>query len=364
MPSKPTFPVEIDWKVGFEIEMMAPPGASRRDLAERVAARVGGTATRFFHPESEQTKVPGTPVFENLTLGYRVEDDAGEWVASFVDDLTLQADFRKEAKPQPGWYRIVSDEPRLLRLIERQCDATEPLETVLDPVARLFGVEAESHPEGMMRVSEERGATIAIGARLPGERERPCEIVTAPIAKGHHSALGALLDDADALGFSLPKESATHIHFDAAPLRSAHFVARFVEVATRYPGDLRAIMKANPNCVRMGGWPPELMKAVAKPDFTNNSWDEVRATLLGVGLSKYCDFNLVNMVNQDPAKDTLEVRILPGMMETDTILACAAFFAALLRWCTQSEKPVPESFEGLLLAVPIDNDLRNFLKER
>lgn len=132
--------VALNWKVGFELELMAPPGASRRDIAERVAARVGGAATRIFHPESEHSKVPGTPVFENLTLGYRVTDAEGNWVASFVDDLTLQADFHKEAKPRPGWYRIVSDDARFLRLIERQCDPEAPLESVLDPIAELFGV--------------------------------------------------------------------------------------------------------------------------------------------------------------------------------------------------------------------------------
>lgn len=356
--------VELNWKVGFEIELMAPPGASRRDIAQRVAARVGGIATRIFHPESEHAKVPGTPVFENLTLGYRVEDANGAWVASFVDDLTLQADFEKQAKPKSGWYRIVSDEPRLLRLIEEQCDPTASLEEVLKPVAALFGVEVEHSAEGMMRVSDTRGATVAIGAPLPGERERPCEIVTAPIASDHRAALNELLDDARTLGFSVPKESATHIHFDAKPLRSAHFIARFVRTVSRFPMELRALMHANANCVRMGGWPPELAKAVAKPDFIDLSWDEVRATLLGLGLTKYCDFNLVNMINQDNAKDTLEVRILPGMMDTETILTCAAFFEALLRWCAESDAPIPEEFDDLVAALPIKQGVRNFLSER
>lgn len=354
-------PVELDWKVGFEIELAAPPEASRRDLAMKVAERVQGRATRIFHRESEHSKVPGTPVFENLTLGYRVEDDAGGWVASFVDDLTLQADFDKKAKPKPGWYRIVSDDARFLRLIEQQCDPEAPLEAVLEPLAALFGVEVDRHPEGMMRVCDDRGATIAIGAPLPGERERPCEIVTAPIERDHHAALAALLEDARALGFTIPRESATHIHFDARPLRSAHFIARFVDIATRYAAELRAIMRANPNCVRMGGWPPELAKVVAKPDFAGFTWDEVRATLIGLGLTKYCDFNLVNMVNQDAAKDTLEVRIMPGLMDADAILASAAFFEALLRWCADGNGGRAASFEALVTALPLAPSVRAYL---
>lgn len=356
--------VEINWKVGFEIEMMAPPGASRRELAEAVAARIGGAATRIFHPESEHSAVPGTPIFENLTLGYRVTDENGAWVCDCVDDLTLQADFDKEARPKPDWYRIVSDDSRLLRLLERQCDPTMPLETVLDPAAKLFGVEVESHPEGMMKLTDTRGATIAIGAPLPGERERPCELVTAPIASDYHAALDTLLEDARTLGFSLPKESATHIHFDAAPLRSAHFIKRFVETVSRFPMELRTLMQANANCVRMGGWPPELAKAVAKPDFLTNSWDEVRATLLGTGITKYCDFNLVNMVNQTHGKDTVEVRILPGLMDTGTILSCAAFFEALLRWCSEGSESVPETFDALLDALTLDTQVRSFLTNR
>lgn len=353
----------LNWKVGFEIELMAPPGVSRRDLAERVARRVGGRVVRFFHPESEHSKVPGTPVFENLTLGFRVEDAQGQWVASFVDDLTLQADFDKQARPKPGWYRIVSDEPRLLRLIERQCDPEAPLDQVLAPLAALYGVEVEAHPEGMMRVCDQRGATLAIGAPLPGERERPCEIVTAPIARDHHAALTALLDDARALGFGLPRESATHIHFDAKPLRTARFIARFVDIATRFRTQLRQAMQANPNCVRIGGWPPELARAVAKPGFADFTWDEVRATLIGLGLKKYCDFNLVNMVNQDPAKDTLEVRILPGMMDSAQILRSAAFFEALLRWCAQGEGAAGDTFEAVLAVLALETGERAKLSE-
>ena len=95
---------DIDWKIGVEIELLAPKGASRETLAKRVAERVGGTVTRIFHPESETSALPGQPVFENLTLGFRVADARGNWVASFVDDLTLQRDLDKRHAPQPGWW--------------------------------------------------------------------------------------------------------------------------------------------------------------------------------------------------------------------------------------------------------------------
>ena len=360
MVSKPAPPVSLNWKVGFEIELAAPIGVSRLDLAQRVSDRVGGRVTKIFHPESEPSKVPGQDVFENLTPGLRVDDANGQWVANFVDDLTLQADFDRQAKPKSGWYRVVSDDARFLRLVERHCDASAPLEEVLDPLAELFGTKADALAQGMIRVSDGRGNSIAIGAPLPGERERPCEIVTAPIVSDHHETLDALLDDAASLGFGLAKESATHIHFDAKPLRSATFIANFVGLATQFSAELRALVGANPNCVRLGGWPLELAEVVSKPDFAMYSWDEVRATLIGLKLVKYCDFNLVNMVNQSEHKDTLEIRILPGMTEAEDVLKCAWLFEAILRWCMEDRQDLPSTLDKLLCDLPLAQSLSQY----
>jgi len=105
------------------------------------------------------------------------------------------------------------------------------------------------------------------------------------------------------------------------------------------------------------------LKALAKPDFAQFTWDEVRATLIGVGLTKYCDYNLVNMINQDPAKDTLEVRILPGMMDAEDIIRSAAFFAAFLRWCCDVEQAPVASLNELIAAMRLEKEVRDFLSE-
>src|SRR5436190_1282387 len=110
------------WKKGFEIELMAPPGHSREDLARIVAGKKKGSVQRFFHPQAEPSKVPGTPAFENLTVGFRVLDRQGAAVASFVDDLTLKRDLDKNAASRLGWHRIVSDDARQLQLVARHCD--------------------------------------------------------------------------------------------------------------------------------------------------------------------------------------------------------------------------------------------------
>lgn len=352
--------LKLNWKVGFEIELMAPLGSSRLDLAEHTAHRIDGQTICVFHSDSEPAMAPGTPVFENLTPGFRVEDTKGAWVASFVDDLTLQSDFNRTAKPKDGWYRIVSDDKRFLDLIERHCNAADPLETVLNPLAELFGTKVDLHDSAMVRVSDKRGGSIAVGATLPGERERPCEIVTAPLKKDHHKALAAILDDAKKLGFSLPRESATHIHFDAKPLRSATFIMNFVNIISLYGNDFRALVEANSECVRIGQWTPELSNMVSQDDFIGLSWEDTRVKLASLELTKYCDFNLVNLINQDTAKDTLEIRILPGMLDAQQIMRCAMLFESVIRYCCDPSTVQPKSFVALIKALSLQLDLSNY----
>ena len=351
--------VELGWKVGFEIELMAPQGVSRRDLAARVAAQVGGEARRIFHPESEHSKVPGTPVFENLTLGYRVADGAGNWVASFVDDLTLQADCDKQARPKVGWYRIVSDDRRLLRLAARHCDAQAPVEEVLVPFAQLFGVEPQPQPGGMVRVSDEHGASLAIAAPLPGERERPCEIVSAPIESDHLRRLDALLGEAASLGFTIPKEGATHIHFEAAPLKNARFLTRFAAITRRFGSQLRDMVGTNPACIRLGDWSREVHECIAQPGFADLEWQEARRALAAAGPSKYVDYNIANMVGDVPGKPTFEVRILPATLDSAFIIACARLFESILRFANESAVEVPETLRELVQHCGLGKDERD-----
>ncbi len=138
--------LELDWPIGFEIELMAPIGSTREDLAMAIAQDWGGSVQRYFHLQSEFSKVPDTPVFDNLTLGFKVINPEGQWIASFVDDLTLQDDLDRSTKPKPGWYRIVSDDGRLLELICCQSNANNSLSEILEPIARLFDTKVSGGP--------------------------------------------------------------------------------------------------------------------------------------------------------------------------------------------------------------------------
>lgn len=352
---------EIKWKTGFEIELAAPRGRTRKDLADVLALQSGGTVQRIFHSQSEPSKVPGRPTFENLTPGFQLFDSSGQWVASFVDDLTLQADFDKQTPSQPGWYRIIADEARLLRLVIRHCDPASSIDNVLEPLADLFGTKLLSHDSGMFRVVDDRGVSVAICAPLPGERERPCEIVTAPISSGHCEKLSQLLDEANAQDFTIPNEGATHIHFDATTLCSAICIAKLVFVFEKFGEDLKRLVEVNGRCVRLGAWPESLSELTSSEKFQSLDWPEARQELSKLSLSKYCDFNLLNIATGNDLKHTFEVRILPSMMDSTKIVEAAALFEGLLDWCidpTTSPARIPNSLSLLLDSAPVTRTMK------
>lgn len=297
--------------------------------------------------------MPGTPVFHNLTLGFEVRDGAGRWRASCVDDLTLQADLQRSRPPRPGWYRVLSDDERLLRLIARHADPGQPLDRVLDPIADLFGTRVRPGPDGMLRVDDASGSSVALGAPLPGERERPCELVTAPFEPGQAGELEGMLELARGLGWTAPAEGAIHLHFEAAPLQAAGPFANLVLLLHRWGPALKPLLATNPRCRRLGEWPPALLEIVSEPTFRQLSWPCARERLLELKLSKYCDFNLLNCVLGLADKNTVEIRILPVWLESGPILAAARLFESLLRRALEPEPVAPRSLSELLERLPL-----------
>lgn len=329
--------ISLPWRLGVEIELLAPKGTSRRDLAEAIANAHGGSVRRFFHPQSEPSKVPGTPTFHNLTLGFEVVDERGDRLASCVDDLTLQSDLVRQHPPQPGWYRVISDDERLLRLVLEQADPSAELAEVLTPVAGLFGTQAQPGPGGMVKVNDRSGASIAIAAPLPGERERPCELVTAPLDENHEEQLNTLLKLAETKGFTIPQEGATHLHFDAVPFQSARPFANLVQLLWTYAEPLKALMGTNPHCRRLGPWPDTLIALTSQEAFRELSWTEACRQLAELQLTKYCDFNLLNCIQGRPDKNTIEVRILPVHLTAEPLLKAASVFVKLLQRALQTD---------------------------
>lgn len=334
--------VPVLGRLGVEVELLAPRGSDRAVLARELASRCGGRVQAFLHPDAEPSKVEGTELFHNLTLGWSVLEPNGNLLARVVDDITLQDDLERTAAPAPGWWRVVSDDRRLLTLASRQADPGVPLPAAVQPVADLFGVGVEEGPGGMYRVCLPDGAPVLIAAPMPGQRERAAELVTAPISTDHEATLAWMLDVATGLGFGAPAEGATHLHVDAAPLRDARALRRFVQLVRPLAEQLRSTAASNPRCRRLGPWPQALLDAVAAPGWDDLPWDAVVTRLGEAGLTKYCDVNLVNVLRPPPGKDTLELRILPVHLRAGPIVAAAELLAALVG-AAAGDDPLPDS---------------------
>lgn len=302
-------------RAGFEVELLAPAGVSRLDLAREIASRAGGSVLGRFHVDTEASSAPGVSAFWHLTPAFDVVDAEGGAVCSLVDDTTIVADLDARAPSKPGWYRILSDDPRLLRLVERHADPAEGIGSVLDPVAELFGVRVRD-AGGVRRLDDTAGATIALAAPLPGERERPCEVVTPPWVDDHVRRLEELLEPARDLGFTVPAEAAVHVNLDAGPFRD---VGRFRHVVSTFGerrAELRELFATNPRCTRLAPLPAELVELVRR-DWSD--WGSLRTAAAATGVTKFSDVNLTRVLGVRPGPDVLEVRILPGAIDGASI---------------------------------------------
>ena len=321
----------IDWKVGYEIELLSPRGSTRKHLADAIASHYEGSTKRVFSRQSEPSKVPGKPTFESLCLGYEVYNSHNELIVTCVDDLTIRKELNPQALSMPGWYRIVSDDPRFLHLITKQCDATDDLEQVMKPLADLFKSDVVKGQANMIRVEDSESLPIAIAAPLLGERERPCEVVTAPLVEDHYIILETILTIAKELEFTLPFEGATHIHFDGQPFCDTKTFVATINLLEQGREIIKASLHCNPNCLRLGPWPDSLLALVKTPVFQSLSWQQARDQLKPLKLSKYCDFNLLNLVSESKSKHTIEIRVLPASLSAKEIIDATRAFECLFQ---------------------------------
>lgn len=314
-------------RIGFEVELMAPPGSDRAALAAEIARREEGTVRRVLHTDSEPSLVPGMGTFLHLTPGFEVSDARGQVLATLVDDITLSVATRS-ATPS-GWVRLLTDELRLLRLVEAQVDPEAPAEKILEPVAAVFGSVVE-HFGSVSRVDDRGGETVVMAAPLGRGRERPCEVVTASIAADHRGALDRLLLPARDLGFLVPDEAAVHLHVDGGPFRQVHSFVNLLRLFGWWREELWDLLETNPGCVRLAPMPDEAMALTEK---SWASWADLQEAAAQTGLQKFADLNLTQLVADRPIRDTVEIRILPGEIDTDVLLGRAAVVEQLLRRC-------------------------------
>jgi hypothetical protein len=99
---------------------------------------------------------------------------------------------------------------------------------------------------------------------------------------------------------------------------------------------------------------------VQRPDFITLPWEEARERLAKFELTKYCDFNIKNLIHPTPTKHTFEVRIFPVWLHGDAIIEAAGLFEAILRWAMDFNentiiKSVPPDIETLIKELGIGN---------
>lgn len=324
---------ELRRRIGFEVELLAPRGSSRRTLAEELAARCAGSVQPVWHVDSEPAPVKALGGrFIHLTLGFEVRRGSGELLCTLVDDITISAELDPAAAAVPGWHRLLTDDLRFGWLLEQQCDPGAPLDSVLGPAAALWGAEVEQ--VGNVLRLDARGVTIALAAPMGGERERPCEIVTPPITQGHGEALEELLSPARDLGFTVPREAAVHMHVDGEPFREATALANVIRLFAHWRDPLRDRLGTNPHCRRLRQLPAELV-AAADGD---PSYAELREAAALAGLSKFYDVNLTQLFRDKPVRDTLEIRVLPGAINAEDVVERAAVIERLLDRCEQGPR--------------------------
>ncbi|MBD2114252.1 MULTISPECIES: amidoligase family protein [Cyanophyceae] len=217
-----------------------------------------------------------------------------------------------------------------MQIISRLSDANLPLAEVLQPVAKTLGLEVQQGPKGMVKLADDLGPPIAIATSLPGERERPCELITPPLTYAQLPQLETYLQIARQLNFYAPAEGATHLHLDAAPLCSAPAIRNLVNLLWAHSPTLKWLVTSNPRCQRLGLWPSELLTLVQAPDWSNLPWDQARERLKTLPLTKYCDFNLKNIVYAPRHKHTFEVRILPVYLTLPPLLEAIDLMADLI----------------------------------
>ncbi len=317
-------------RVGVEIELLAPPGGSRFALADTLASELSGAVVAGFHRDTEASPDPRHPRIHHLSQAVTVTGADGRPRCRLVDDTTIRDELDRSAPPRPGTYRVLADDPRLIRLAERHLRSGAPIEAVLGPLAELFGTAVRPLSRGRFRVDDAGGSTVAMVVPQAGERERVCEIVTAVIERDHRRALAELLEPARRAGFGVPVEAAVHVHLDAEPFRSGPRLAHLVRLFAERGPELRARFATNPRCRRLGPPPEALVALVSEPGFEDRPWPAIEAALAAVGLTKYADVNLVNLWRRTPGKDTVEIRILPGSIDADAIVAQLAAIEALV----------------------------------
>lgn len=306
--------MEISRYYGFELELLAPEGLTRLDLANSIAQRTGGTVLHALHYSSPGRGPDGRPIC-HLEPSQRVEVDGADYCEVVGDDS-----IRPEPSDGPAGLRILTDDVRLALLIRRLARAeTADAPALLAPYAEIFGGYFEQS-DGRAMLRDRFGHGLAAIGAAPAERARVAEVVTRPLERSEVlPTLSVVLGEARRLGFEVPREAALHVHLDAAPWQSTACMKALLTRGTDELSAARDALGTNPLCRHLGP-PPSAVRRVAETAPASLPWPTLAAALGVAGASKHADLNVLGVIQARPVQPTLEVRMLGMSLDPDQLM--------------------------------------------
>lgn len=299
-------------RVGLEVELLAPPGKTRFDLARALAKLAGGALRLSFKYHGQGTLPDGRPDCQ-LSPAAKVLV-RGKWFASIVDDPTILDDLAPDAEAM----RIArTDDVRLAAWVERNCEAASGVEGREWAALRKTFAATEDE-EGFV---DPWGLPLVRWHHVSAERARVCELVLRPLSQKELApTLRKVMKLARSLDFTVPSEGAIHAHFDAAPFRSTALLRKLVLSWSRDRARLLSWLQPNPRCRKLGPFPEDVVR-VAEASSDDMSFESIAAGMLLAGLHRAVDLNLLGLVERYPKQPTIELRCLPGSLDPEATLA-------------------------------------------
>ena len=317
-------------KCGYELELLAPIGETRHSIASHLAQYYSCQPVPIFHRESDyRPHHIHSASFYCLTRGFYLERPSGFWL-KVVNDMTISNQINLDNDEETDWYHLLADDIRLVDLIISHCDPGAGPKEILDPIASLFRTSVEKNGS-LYQVAGPRSSLVCFAHHLFKDRNRICEIVTAPITTLHREILLDLTTKVQEKGCIIPTEAAFHIHYDATDFCSPALLLRLIRYFHVWSQTIKRIVPPNPHCRRLGAYADDVVNYAFARSNEDKPWEEVVASLKSAGATKFCDFNFVNILNGHPTKMTFEVRITPMTFNVDALVAATDFFHQFLQ---------------------------------
>ena len=149
--------------------------------------------------------------------------------------------------------------------------------------------------------------------------------------------------------------------------RRGHRSATASESVVTYDELLMVLFKTNHKCIRLGRWHQSIFELVEQPRFPTLSWEQVKDEFKRLPLTKYCNYNLINIIHDIQEKPTFEVRILPSTLDPFEITCAASVIETLLFMARSSMRysqtlPIPTNKENIhqfLDTINISKNIRH-----